>query len=209
MRPHAYTCSVNKASAPWPASKSWGMFTFSGIGRPIRSRLCKYTPRDSWIHFLITSRKKCVMIGLFLATCCLRHLLYLYPPIAIVAGSDLIGSSMRLQRLVPYTSDTPSVIRWRTHVVWTRRHGSGGKWSADGWRCKNKNKKVVRSRDRRMFNGQIRYLAQWAPFLICLGWNIVVDTEMLTIGPVSGIWLVSKRPCLLHTGWLWESQTCP
>ena len=31
--------------------------------------------------------------------------------------SDLIGCSRRLQRLVPCTSNTPSVIRQRTHVV--------------------------------------------------------------------------------------------
>ena len=61
--------------------------------------------------------KKCGMIGLFLVTCCLCHLLYLYPEIGFVAGSDLFGCSMRLQRLVPYTSDTPSVIRRRTHAV--------------------------------------------------------------------------------------------
>ena len=90
--------------------------------RRIRRWLCKYMPRVSWIHFAITSRKKqekssryiflkkCGMIGLFLATC-LCHLLYLYPHIGFVAGSDLIGCSMRLQRLVPYTSDTPSVNR--------------------------------------------------------------------------------------------------
>ena len=28
------------------------------IRRPIRSQLCKYTPRVSWLHFAITSRKK-------------------------------------------------------------------------------------------------------------------------------------------------------
>ena len=61
--------------------------------------------------------KKCGMIGLFLDTCCWCHLLYFYPQIGFVAGSDLIGCSMRLQKLVPYMSDTPPVIRRRTYVV--------------------------------------------------------------------------------------------
>ena len=36
---------------------------------------------------------------------------------ALLAGSDLIGCKLRLQRLVPCTLDTPPVIRRRTHVV--------------------------------------------------------------------------------------------
>ena len=39
--------------------------------------------------------KKCGMIGLFVVTCCLCRL-YSYPHIIFVAGSDLIGCSMRL-----------------------------------------------------------------------------------------------------------------
>ena len=56
---------------------------FSPLLRPIRSCLCIYAPRVSWIHFAITSRKKqeksgrsifnkkCGIIGLVLVTCCL------------------------------------------------------------------------------------------------------------------------------------------
>ena len=105
------------------------LFRLRRIRRPIRSLLCKYTPRVSWIHFAITSRKKQEKYGRFiilkkcgidrivLVTCCLCHLLYLYSHITIVAGSDLIGCSMRLQRLIPYTSDPPSAIRRRTHAM--------------------------------------------------------------------------------------------
>ena len=102
------------------------------IRLPIRSRLFKYTQSVWCIHFAITSMKKqenpcvhlsiyflknCGVIGLFLVTCCFCHLLYSYPHIGFVAGNDLIGCSMRPQRLVPYTSDMPSVIRRRTQEV--------------------------------------------------------------------------------------------
>ena len=30
----------------------------------------------------------------------------------------------------------------------------------------------------------------------------MVDTEILTIGPVSGIWLISNHPGLIHNSWL-------
>ena len=36
---------------------------------------------------------------------------------ALLAGSDSIGCRLRLQRLVPYMSDTPPLIRRRSHVV--------------------------------------------------------------------------------------------
>ena len=32
---------------------------------------------------------------------------------------------------------------------------------------------------------QFWYFEHWAPFLVCLGWNRMVDTEILTIGPGS------------------------
>ena len=38
---------------------------------------------------------------------------------------------------------------------------------------------------------QFQHFEHWAPFLVCLEWNRVVDTEMLTIGQhISGIWLI-------------------
>ena len=57
------------------------------------------------------------MTVLFWVTGCWCHLLYSHPHIGFVAGSDLIGCSMRLQTLVPFMSDTPSFIRWRTRSV--------------------------------------------------------------------------------------------
>jgi hypothetical protein len=82
------------------------MFNFSGSAGSVGQSDRGYanTPRVSWIHFAITSRKKqekstgyiflkkCGMIALFLVTC-LCHLLYLYPHIGFVEGSDLIGCS--------------------------------------------------------------------------------------------------------------------
>ena len=34
----------------------------------------------------------------------------------------------------------------------------------------------------------------------------MVDTNILTIGPVSGIGLISNRPCLLQNGGLWANK---
>ena len=48
-------------------------------------------------------------------------------------------------------------------------------------------------RTSKLVKGQFRYLTHWAHILGCLGWNRVVATEMLTIGPVSGIWAKYQR----------------
>ena len=37
----------------------------------------------------------------------------------------------------------------------------------------------------------------------------VVDTEMLTICPVSGIWLIINSPCLIKMAGYGHSQICP
>ena len=51
---------------------------------------------------------------------------------------------------------------------------------------------------------QFLYFVYWAPFLVSLGWNRVVelDTDVLTIVPVLGICLILNCPCLLQNGWL-------
>ena len=60
----------------------------------------------------------------------------------------------------------------------------GGYWAAA---CEEPRLEILK--------GQFRYFEHWAPFLVCLGWNRVVDTEMLNIGPLSGIWFILNRPC--------------
>jgi hypothetical protein len=43
--------------------------------------------------------------------------------------------------------------------------------------------------------GQLRCFEHRAPFLVCLGWNRVVNTEFIYyFGPVSSIWLISNAP---------------
>ena len=56
--------------------------------------------------------------------------------------------------------------------------------------------------------GQFRYFEHWAPFLVCLGRNRVVNTEILNIGPVSSIWPISNRSCFTMAGY-GHPQTCP
>ena len=189
------------------------LFRQRRIRRPIRSWLCKYTRRVSWTHFAITSRKKqkksgryillkkCGMIGLFFS-----HLLFVssfgfISTHRFIAGSDVIGCNMRLQRLVPYTSDTPSVIRRQTHVVWTRchsfivvqritdyqwsvrinPHSSGRKWLADDAKTKTKKLCPLSGLSR------IKYS----------GWNVYYRSCL-------GYLAHFESPLPAHNGWLWE-----